>query len=128
MPQKRHLVPAEPSASFSRSPVSSRTGRRRFGIIGFFFGLLAAAASGHNLDMRTDYLGYDQDTLNMLQARAAAGQILLQPGDTVGLVMKATPNSGTPTGAGGYSTFFIPVGTQLMKADYGRVVARQIGR
>ena len=121
MPQNRHLVPAEPGASFSRSPMPSRSGRRLLGIMGFLFGLLVATVSGHNLDMRTDYLGYDQDTLNMLQARAAAGQVLLQPGDTVGLVMKATPDSGTPTGAGGYSTFFIPVGTQLVKADYGRI-------
>lgn len=83
--------------------------------------LFALAARGHNLDMQTDYLGFDKVTLEMFQARAAAGQSLLQVGDTVGLLMKATPNLGTPTGAGGYSTFFIPVGSQVVQAEYGHI-------
>ena len=83
--------------------------------------MVTIRSQAHNLDMRTDYLGFDKETLDMCSARSAAGQALIQPGDTIGLVMKATPNLGTPTGAGGYSTFFVPVGSQVVNAEYGRL-------
>ncbi len=85
-----------------------------------------SVSRAHNLDDAADYLGFDSDTLATLQARAVGGQPLLQAGDTVGLILKATPRNGTPTGAGGYSTFFIPVGTQLVGADYGQINASGI--
>ena len=50
-----------------------------------------------------------------------AGQALIQTGDVVGLIVKASPTVGTPTGAGGYTTFFVPVGTQVVGAHYGRL-------
>ena len=85
--------------------------------------LIASGASAHNLNQRADYLAFDKATLDMMQARALAGQPLLQAGDTVGLVLKATPTIGTQTGAGGYSTFFLPTGTQVIGADYGHIGA-----
>lgn len=57
----------------------------------------------------------------MVQSRAEAGQPLMKAGDTVGIILKANPTNGTKTGAGGYSTFFIPVGTQIVGAEYGVV-------
>lgn len=57
--------------------------------------------NAHNLNQRTNYLVFDDVTLDMIKARAKAGQQLLRAGDTVGLVLKATPDVGTPTGAGG---------------------------
>ncbi|MCX6856506.1 MAG: DUF11 domain-containing protein, partial [Verrucomicrobia bacterium] len=68
-----------------------------------------------------DYIGFDPETLARMQQRQAAGQALIQAGDVVGLILKATPSVGTPTGAGGYSTFFVPVGSQLVGAQYGRI-------
>ncbi|MEZ5384331.1 MAG: SdrD B-like domain-containing protein [Prosthecobacter sp.] len=86
------------------------------GVLGSFQRLNA-----HNLNQRTNYLVFDDVTLDMIKARAKAGQQLLRAGDTIGLVLKATPDSGTPTGAGGYSTFFVPVGTQVVGAQYGYI-------
>lgn len=77
--------------------------------------------NAHNLNQRTNYLVFDDVTLDMIKARAKAGQQLLRAGDTVGLVLKATPDVGTPTGAGAYSTFFVPVGTQVVGAQYGYI-------
>jgi uncharacterized repeat protein (TIGR01451 family) len=79
------------------------------------------SVSAHNLDMRINYLIFDKETHQMIQSRAAAGQPLMRAGDTVGVILKATPNQGTKTGAGGYSTFFVPVGTQIVGAEYGAI-------
>ena len=76
-------------------------------------------AQAHNLDQRDTRISFDQPTLAMMAARAAAGQSLLQAGDVIGIVLKSTPGPGTLTGAGGYLTFYIPTGTQVMGADYG---------
>jgi hypothetical protein len=83
--------------------------------------ILLGSASAHNLNQRADYIGFDDETLARMKTRQAAGQALIQTGDVVGLIMKATPSVGTPTGAGGYSTFFVPVGTQVVGAQYGRI-------
>ena len=85
--------------------------------------LLFGGATGwsHNLDMQINYLIFDKETTALVQSRAAANQPLMQAGDTVGVILKATPNAGTKTGAGGYSTFFVPVGSQIVGAEYGVV-------
>jgi hypothetical protein len=71
--------------------------------------------------MQINYLIFDKETTALVQSRAAANQPLMQAGDTVGVILKATPNAGTKTGAGGYSTFFVPVGSQIVGAEYGVV-------
>ncbi|HCN77498.1 MAG TPA: hypothetical protein DIT13_09940, partial [Verrucomicrobiales bacterium] len=81
--------------------------------------LCAVRLEAHNLNHRINYVAFDHETMEMIKARAKAGQQLLRANDIVGLVMKATPDVGTPTGAGGYSTFFIPVGGQVVGAHYG---------
>jgi len=85
--------------------------------------IFQGSAVAHNLDQKADYIGFDQETLNRMQQRQAAGQPLIQTGDVVGLIVKATPSVGTRTGAGGYSTFFVPVGSQVVGAHYGRIDA-----
>lgn len=104
--------------SHSRSPQA----RRSLGIVLFFL-LFFGGGTGwsHNLDMQINYLIFDKETTAVVQARSAAGQPLMQAGDTVGVILKATPNRGTKTGAGGYSTFFVPVGSQIVGAEYGVV-------
>jgi len=97
---------------------------RKLFTISLLFGLIFCAfetAEAHNLNQRMDYIGFDPETLARMQQRQAAGQALIQAGDVVGLILKATPSVGTPTGAGGYSTFFVPVGSQLVGAQYGRI-------
>ena len=59
--------------------------------------ILLGSASAHNLNQRADYIGFDDATLARMKARQAAGQALIQTGDIVGLIMKATPSVGTPT-------------------------------
>lgn len=54
----------------------------------------------------------------MMATRAGLGQPLIQAGDEIGVVLKSTPYPGTATGAGGYLTFYVPVGTQVVKAEY----------
>ena len=83
--------------------------------------ILLNLASAHNLDQQADFIGFDDATLARMQQRQAAGQALIQTGDVVGLIVKASPTVGTPTGAGGYTTFFVPVGTQVVGAHYERL-------
>src|SRR4051812_328320 len=83
--------------------------------------LLGGLAGAHNLDQQDTRVSFDKPTLDLMAARAAAGQSLLQAGDVIGIVLKSTPGPGTLTGAGGYLTFFIPTGTQVVGADSGAV-------
>lgn len=74
----------------------------------------------HNLDQLDTSIAFDKATLDMMAVRAGANHPLIQAGDSIGLILKSTPGPGTATGAGGYMTFYIPPGTQVEKADYGR--------
>lgn len=116
---KRDVVAAIPRA-LARAGTSLRSLARSL-CLGLAFVASVSTSLGHNLDQHADYIGFDQDTLLRMQTRQANGEALIQEGDIVGLVIKATPTVGTPTGAGGYSTFLIPVGSQVVGAQYGRV-------
>ncbi len=80
------------------------------------------AASAHNLDASVVYVYFDPNTQAMLDARIAAGWTpgnpLLQPTDELGIIIKAIPLDGTTTGVGGYTTFYIPNGVQVIDAAY----------
>ncbi len=65
-------------------------------------------------------LSYDAPTLQLISQRAAANQPLIQAGDTLGVVLKATPYGGTIDGVGGYMTFYVPPGMQVVGAQYVR--------
>lgn len=77
-------------------------------------------AYAHNLDQRNVHIAFDPNTLDMWASRAAGGSNLVQAGDVLGIVLKSTPGPGTLTGVGGYMTFYIPPGTQVVGADYVR--------
>lgn len=79
-----------------------------------------SVASAHNLDQQDTYVSFDQATLAMMSARAGQGLDLIQANDTIGIILKSTPGPGTDTGFGGYFTFYIPVGTQVVGAEYLR--------
>ncbi len=79
--------------------------------------------AAHNLDASAVYVFFDPDTQAMLDTRiAGAGWTpptpLLQNGDEIGLVIKAVPDNGTTTGVGGYTTFYIPNGSQIVDAAF----------
>ena len=76
-------------------------------------------ASAHNLNQVDTVLAFDKATLDLMATRSGTGQPILKAGDTVGVILKSTPGPGTATGAGGYMTFYIPPGTQVMNAEYG---------
>lgn len=77
-------------------------------------------AYAHNLDQRNVHVSFDQSTLDQWASRASGGMGLVQAGDIVGIILKSTPGPGTLTGVGGYMTFYIPSGTQIVGADYIR--------
>ncbi len=71
-------------------------------------GLAPVVADAHNLDQRFTYINLSAETLDMMRARAAAGQPTVQIGDVIGVDLKSTPGPGTLTGVGGYLTFYPP--------------------
>ncbi|MBX2998998.1 MAG: carboxypeptidase regulatory-like domain-containing protein [Caldilineaceae bacterium] len=79
-------------------------------------------ASAHNLDASAIYIFFDPETQAMLDARIAGGWTpgtpLLQSTDELGLIIKALPDNGTTTGVGGYTTFYIPNGIQVVDAAF----------
>lgn len=74
----------------------------------------------HNLDQRDTHIAFDPATLATMSARAATGVNLVQAGDVLGVILKSTPGPGTLTGVGGYLTFYIPEGTEVVGAEYIR--------
>ena len=68
-------------------------------ILGF-----VSSAQAHNLDQQFSYVNLDRETLDMMRARALAGQPVIVPGDTLGVLLKSTPASASFTGVGGLVT------------------------
>jgi uncharacterized repeat protein (TIGR01451 family) len=90
---------------------------------GILPGTTAPAASAHNLNASVVYVYFDPDTQAYLDNLIATnqrpiGQPLLRVGDELGLIIKAVPDLGTTTGVGGYTTFYIPNGVQVIDAAY----------
>ena len=80
-------------------------------------------AEAHNLNASVVYVYFDPDTQAFLDARITAPgwsppQPMLQVGDELGLIIKAVPDLGTTTGVGGYTTFYIPNGLQVVDAAF----------
>ena len=80
-------------------------------------------ASAHNLNASVVYVYFDANTQTYLDGLIAtnqrpAGTPLLQPGDELGIIIKAVPDEGTTTGVGGYTTFYMPNGVQVVDAAY----------
>ena len=76
-------------------------------------------AEAHNLDQRMSWIQYDATTRAMLDSRVAANDPqLFKVGDEVGMLIKVVPTDGTTTGAGGYVTFYVPAGVQVVGAGY----------
>ena len=78
------------------------------------------ATWGHNLDQRFTYINLDPDTLDIMRARALAGEETIQVGDELHVIMKSVPGPGTLTGVGGYMTFYLPTGGQfqVVRTEY----------
>jgi uncharacterized repeat protein (TIGR01451 family) len=118
-------------------------------------GVRTPIVNAHNLDASAVYIYFDPETQAMLDRRidgldtcfpsyAPPDPLLrgpqfcedgttLHPGDKLGLIIKAVPDNGTTTGVGGYTTFYIPNGSQVLDAaflmpnssgDYDRINAK----
>ncbi|NCY23194.1 hypothetical protein EBX31_14740, partial [bacterium] len=61
---------------------------------------------------------FAEDFVSTLTTRASSRQSLIQVGDEFWIVQKGTPGPGTTLGAGGYLTFYIPSGYQVVDAAY----------
>lgn len=86
-------------------------------------GVDVPTALAHNLNADAVYIYFDPDTQTYLDGLIATNQRpvgtpLLQPGDELGLIIKAVPLDGTTTGVGGYTTFYVPNGVQVVDAAY----------
>ena len=86
-------------------------------------GMPVPTASAHNLDASAIYVYFDPNTQAYLDNlittnQRPVGQPLLRPGDELGLIIKALPLDGTSTGVGGYTTFYVPNGVQVVDAAY----------
>jgi hypothetical protein len=88
---------------------------------------LASPGFAHNLGQEATFLNFDRPTLDQFAVRAATSQPLVKAGDVVGMVLKSTPGPGTATGAGGYMTFYLPGGVQVVGVDYVREDPAQPG-
>ncbi len=79
-------------------------------------------ASAHNLDASAVYIFFDANTQSVLDNRInggwTPGDPILQTGDELGMVIKAVPDNGTTTGVGGYTTYYIPNGVQVIDAAF----------
>jgi len=68
------------------------------------------------------YVYFDPDTQSFLDGRIAGGWTpgtpLLQVGDELGMIIKIVPDLGTTTGVGGYTTFYVPNGLQVLDAAF----------
>ncbi len=91
-------------------------------------GLPVPTAEAHNLNASVVYVFFDPDTQAMLDARIAGGWVpgtpLLQDAssplgpDELGIIIKIVPDEGTTTGVGGYTTFYVPDGLQVLDAAF----------
>ncbi len=91
-------------------------------LVAWIFALLFLAPwiSAHNLDTRSTSIQFAQDFLQLMSRRAGSAQDLMQVGDEFWVTIKTTPGPGTNTGVGGYQTFYVPDGYQVLDAAYAQ--------
>ena len=77
-----------------------------------------SAVFGHNLYISSTEVYFADDFLATMTSRASSHQSLIQVGDEFWLVQKGTPGPGTTLGVGGYLTFYVPTGYQVVDAAY----------
>ena len=113
------------------------TSQRRFAWVGLitiltlllsFFpqvvpGAPVSTAEAHNLNASAVYVYFDPNTQAYLDGLIASntrpvGTPLLVGGEELGIILKAIPDEGTTTGVGGYTTFYVPNGLQVIDAAY----------
>ena len=113
------------------------TSQRRFAWVGLitiltlllsFFpqvvpGAPVSTAEAHNLNASAVYVYFDPNTQAYLDGLIASntrpvGTPLLIGGEELGIILKAIPDEGTTTGVGGYTTFYVPNGLQVIDAAY----------
>ncbi len=75
-------------------------------------------ARAHNLDTRATSINFAKDYLNLMSQRAGSGQQPVQLGDEFWVILKTVPGPGTNVGVGGYQTFYVPNGVQIVDAAY----------
>ena len=77
----------------------------------------------HNLDTISTSLQFAKDYIATMATRAAVKEPLIRVGDEFWVLMKTTPGPGTPSGVGGYTTFYLPAGYQVLDAAYVKLSA-----
>ncbi|MCH7229043.1 SdrD B-like domain-containing protein, partial [Haloferula sp. A504] len=102
------------------SPLAQRANRSpktSIALLGFTLALLASGHA-HNLDTRATGIAFAQDYLEQMSARGSANEPLIQENDEFWMLLKTTPGPGTTTGVGGYQTFYVPDGMQVVDVAY----------
>lgn len=72
----------------------------------------------HNLDTLATSISFENEYLETMSQRASVNQQLIQVGDEFWVMSKTTPGPGTQTGVGGYQTFYVPPGMEVVDAAY----------
>ena len=106
---------------FSRARIHLIPMKNRLNFAALVLALISASAittPAHNLDTRATSISFDQQFVQLMSSRAGSNEQLVQVGDSFWVVIKTTPGPGTPTGVGGYQTFYVPPGMQIMDVAY----------
>jgi hypothetical protein len=83
-----------------------------------FGSAVAPSALAHNLDTRATSIQFAPNFVQTMAQRAATNGALVTVADEFWVLIKTTPGPGTTTGVGGYQTFYIPAGVQVLDAAY----------
>ncbi|MFU8896692.1 MAG: SdrD B-like domain-containing protein, partial [Gammaproteobacteria bacterium] len=101
----------------ARDPVVSRM-RKLAGALLIALTTASVPAQAHNLDSLATSIHFADDQVELMNTRALANQPLIQVGDEFWVVLMTTPGPGTNTGVGGYQTFYVPPGAQVVDVAY----------
>jgi uncharacterized repeat protein (TIGR01451 family) len=90
---------------------------RAFALVCAMFAFISPSRA-HNLDTTATSISFASDFMTTMSQRAAMNQSLVQANDEFWVLLKTTPGPGTTTGVGGYQTFYVPNGIQVIEAAY----------
>ena len=97
--------------------------KNRHSLASVVLAVLAATAvstHAHNLNTTATSISFAQDFLAKMSDRASHGQPLIWVDDEFWVAVKTTPGPGTTTGVGGYQTFYVPEGVEVLDVAYAQ--------
>ena len=81
---------------------------------------MAVPTHAHNLNTTATSMSFANDQIARMADRASHGLPPIQVDDEFWIAVKTTPGPGTTTGVGGYQTFYVPDGVQVVDVAYAQ--------